>query len=94
MEDLLSDVRRISHDLRPAALDELGLVDALRQRGEAVTDASNGHQLVRVDANGIPTLPAAVEVAAYRIATEALTNAMRHADASFAHHHEISREEL
>jgi signal transduction histidine kinase len=82
VEGLLSDVRRISHDLRPAALDELGLVDALRQRGEAVTDASNGHPLVKVDADGIPQLPAAVEVAAYRIATEALTNTVRHADAS------------
>jgi two-component system NarL family sensor kinase len=82
VEDLLSDVRRISRDLRPAALDELGLVDALRQRAAAVTDASNGHPLVQVDADGIPALPAAVEVAAYRIASEALSNAMRHADAS------------
>ena len=82
VENLHSDVRRISHDLRPAALDELGLVDSLRQRGEAVTDASDGHPLVRVVADGIPALPAAVEVAAYRIATEALTNVVRHAEAS------------
>jgi signal transduction histidine kinase len=82
VEGLLSDVRRISHDLRPAALDELGLVDALRQRAEAITDASNGHPLVRVDADGIPALPAAVEVATYRIVSEALSNAVRHADAS------------
>jgi signal transduction histidine kinase len=82
VEGLLSDVRRISHDLRPAALDELGLVDALRQRAEAITDASNGHPLVRVDADGIPALPAAVEVAAYRIVSEALSNAVRHAGAS------------
>jgi two-component system, NarL family, sensor kinase len=81
-EGLLADVRRIAHDLRPAALDELGLVGALRQRDEALTDASGGAPVVRVEVDGLPALPAAVEVAAWRIATEALTNTVRHASAS------------
>jgi signal transduction histidine kinase len=80
-EALLGDVRRISHDLRPAALDELGLVGALRQRADAITDASSGKPEVRVEVDGVPALPAAVEVAAYRIATEAVSNAVRHAEA-------------
>jgi signal transduction histidine kinase len=79
---LLADVRRISHDLRPAALDELGLVGALQQRCESLTDRSGGGPVVRIEAQQIPALPAAVEVAAYRIATEALANAVRHADAA------------
>jgi signal transduction histidine kinase len=82
VEDLLGDVRRISHDLRPAALDELGLVGALRQRADALTDASGGKPVVRFEVDGVPALPAAVEVAAYRIATEAVNNAIRHADAA------------
>jgi two-component system NarL family sensor kinase len=79
---LLADVRRIAHDLRPAALDELGLVGALRQRCEAITDASGGAPVVRMEADGLPALPAAVEVAAWRIVTEALANTVRHASAS------------
>jgi signal transduction histidine kinase len=82
VEALLGDVRRISHDLRPAALDELGLVGALRQRADAITDASGGKPEVRVEVDGVPALPAAVEVAAYRIATEAVSNAVRHAEAA------------
>jgi two-component system, NarL family, sensor kinase len=82
VEALLGDVRRISHDLRPAALDELGLVGALRQRADALSDASGGRPVVRVEVDGVPALPAAVEVAAYRIATEAVSNAIRHAEAA------------
>jgi two-component system, NarL family, sensor kinase len=79
---LLTDVRRISHDLRPAALDELGLIGALKQAGDAVTHASGGLPLVEVMGDGVAELPAAVEVAAYRIATEGVTNVVRHAKAT------------
>ncbi len=74
----VADVRRIVDDLRPPALDELGLAGALRERAEALHP---GTIVVDSGLNGTP-LPAAVEVAAYRIATEALANVARHASAS------------
>jgi signal transduction histidine kinase len=73
-------------DLRPPALDELGLVEALRQRADQLSWRADGAS-VRVEvsvADGLPALPAALEVAAYRIATEALTNVVRHSRATVA----------
>ncbi len=79
----IAEVRRIVDDLRPAALDELGLVPALEVRAGQVSRRSDGAPLEAVvDAEPIPPLPAAIEVAAYRIATEALTNVIRHSTAS------------
>ena len=81
----ITDIRRLVDDLRPPALDELGLVGALRQRADQMSIRADGTALrVRVVASGLPTLPAAMEVAAYRIATEALTNVVRHARATSA----------
>lgn len=84
--DALADVRRLVDDLRPPALDELGLVGALRHRAEQPAWRADGASLqVRLDApDRAPILPAATEVAAYRIATEALTNVIRHSQASTA----------
>jgi signal transduction histidine kinase len=70
----IDDVRRLVYGLRPPALDELGLVGALRRFAGQL----DGGIEVTVDADDPPELPAAVEVAAYRIATEALTNVVRH----------------
>ena len=77
----IADVRRLVYDLRPPSLDLLGLVPAveeyaarLGERGALSIEVSSPRHL--------PPLPAAVEVAAYRIATEALTNAARHSGAS------------
>jgi two-component system, NarL family, sensor kinase len=71
----IADVRRLVYDLRPPALDELGLVPALRQQAQRFPGLA-----VEVRApEPLERLPAAVEVAAYRIATEALTNVSRHA---------------
>lgn len=74
---VMDDVRRLVSDLRPPALDAVGLVGALRQQGDLVAGVD-----VRVESSGsLAHLPAAVEVAAYRIAGEALTNVVRHAGA-------------
>lgn len=75
----VDDVRRLVQGLRPPALDDLGLVGALRATGPA---AVKDGPLISIDVLGdLAGLPAAVEVAAYRIASEAMTNAVRHAGA-------------
>jgi signal transduction histidine kinase len=79
-EAALTDIRRLVYDLRPPALDELGLVGAIRENILQYRTADGLR--VAVDApDAMPPLPAAVEVAAYRIAQEALTNVVRHARA-------------
>jgi signal transduction histidine kinase len=76
--DALSDVRRLVHGLRPPALDDFGLVAALEHQVEAASAALE----VDLVAGELGALPAAVEVAAYRIVSEALTNVVRHAAAT------------
>lgn len=78
----LADVRRLVHDLRPPALDELGLLGAVRQQAQRL--AGDG-LTITVDGTLPDGLPAAVEVAAYRIASEAMTNVVRHARATHCH---------
>ena len=84
----LTDIRRLVYDLRPPALDQLGLVGAIREsaaRYQAHRPNQVGGPLpLRIVVEGpdsLPPLPAAVEVAAYRIVQEALTNVARHAQA-------------
>ena len=78
-QDAVADVRRLVYDLRPPALDELGLVGALRQTAQMLQ-----HQVrIELEADDLPPLPAAVEVAVYRIAQEALNNVVSHAQASY-----------
>jgi signal transduction histidine kinase len=74
------DVRRVVEGLRPPALDELGLADACRQAVDRLTRAAGISPDVRCDLGDGP-VPAAVEVAAFRIVTEAVTNVVRHAQA-------------
>ena len=78
VSDALDDVRRLVHDLRPPALDDLGLEAAVRQQAERVRSEVD----VTVAAVGTTGLPAAVEVAAYRIVSESLANVVKHAGAS------------
>lgn len=79
----IGDVRRLAYALRPPILDELGLIAAIRE----LADQFSARQLpVTVDATEPDhPLPAAVEVAAYRIVQEALTNVERHAQAGSCH---------
>jgi signal transduction histidine kinase len=80
----LADVRRLVEGLRPPALDELGLVGAIRAQAERLEDPGRGSVAeisVAASPDPLPELPAAVEVAAFRIVAEALTNAVRHAEA-------------
>jgi signal transduction histidine kinase len=78
----VADIRRLVYALRPPALDELGLVSALRQAvAQYSCDGNNGVQITLEAPEQLPPLPAAVEVAAYRIAQEALANVVRHAGA-------------
>ena len=79
----IADIRRLVYDLRPPALDDLGLVGAVReQSGRLAQRPDGGVVAVQISAPAeLPPLPAAVEVAAYRIITEAMTNAARHSGA-------------
>ncbi len=78
----VEDVRRLVAGLRPPVLDDLGLLEALRTTGPA---AQEGPPVVRFHVHGdLTSLPAAVEVAAYFIVGEALTNVVRHASATAA----------
>jgi two-component system NarL family sensor kinase len=84
VEGTVADVRRLVYGLRPPALDQLGLVGALRQHATTLTlgDAQLSCEIHAPDR--LPPLPAAVEAAAFRIAQEALTNVARHAEAHHA----------
>jgi signal transduction histidine kinase len=79
----VTDVRRIVYGLRPPALDELGLAGSLREEVARLQMEAPALK-VTLDApgDGLADLPAAIEVAAYRIVTEALTNVTRHAHAT------------
>lgn len=92
LQEAITDIRRLVYKLRPPALDELGLVPALRslaaRRGNPTHDGKNNnpedHVLqIHVDApDELPPLTAAIEVAVYRLVQEALTNVIHHAQAN------------
>ena len=90
VQDAITDIRRLVYDLRPPQLDELGLVGAIQELVSRLTESSytgspRHHQRLNMTVEmptSLPPLQAAVEVAAYRIAAEALTNVVRHAEAT------------
>jgi hypothetical protein len=75
----VGDVRSLVHELRPPSLDELGLTTSVR---ELAARMSTPDVPVRANVVNLPEFAAAVDVAAYRIVSEAVTNAVRHARAS------------
>jgi two-component system, NarL family, sensor kinase len=86
LADAIADIRRLVHELRPPVLDQLGLVEAVREHVRTLqTRAADGPDDVSFEivapASRTP-LPAPVELAAYRVALEAMTNVVRHARAS------------
>jgi signal transduction histidine kinase len=83
----VEEIRRLVHDLRPPALDTIGLVQAISQQANRIQDSMPRSQAreLRIDviaAEQLPPLAAAVETAAYHIAREAMTNVIRHAHAT------------
>src|SRR6202012_5125545 len=83
VKEAITEVRRLVDDLRPPAIDEVGLLGAIRQRAATLSGAVT-FDVTGPDAVGDPRpqLPAAVEVAAFRIAAEAMTNVVRHSGAT------------
>jgi signal transduction histidine kinase len=80
IQEAVADVRRLVYALRPPARDDLGLAGALREQARRL--GGDGRLRIEVDApERLDELPAAVEVAAYRIAVEAMANVSRHAEA-------------
>ncbi|MEV7802719.1 sensor histidine kinase [Microbispora sp. NPDC088329] len=86
MDAVAGDIRELVYGLRPPALDDLGLAGAVRALAEETLPAgADGVEDVSVRVDGdLAGLPAAVEVAVYRIVQEALNNVRRHARATRA----------
>src|SRR6266853_885229 len=81
VDDALEQVRRVSRDLRPSQLDDLGLLAALRSHLDQ--QASSAGFKPNFTHEGVPLrLAAEIETTCFRIAQEALTNIARHAQAS------------
>jgi two-component system sensor histidine kinase UhpB len=83
VRESLDEVRRIARELRPEALDDLGLVNALIALCNRV-DAQDGPRIRRELQTDLPALSPDVELVIYRIAQEGLTNALRHSGARSA----------
>jgi signal transduction histidine kinase len=82
VKNSLDDVKRLIADLHPTALEQVGLIAALHGYADTVTIRNGGGLHVAIQAPDPVLLPPEVEVAAYRIALEAVTNVARHARAT------------
>ncbi|HWV35907.1 MAG TPA: histidine kinase [Thermomicrobiales bacterium] len=82
LRSAITDIRHLVHGLRPPALDEFGLILALRSRIAAFQGAGNNALICEFHApDELPGMHAAMEVAIFRIVEEAMTNVVRHAGA-------------
>ena len=81
LQSTLDEIRRISRELRPEALDDLGLINALIALSTRAGRQS-GLKIERRLADDLPPLSSELELVIYRVAQEALTNVLRHAEAS------------
>ncbi len=82
LRQAIGEIRRLVQGLRPPALDELGLLGALREHAATLTAGPDSVEIAVDAPDPLPPLPAAVEVALYRIVEEALTNVVRHSEAT------------
>jgi signal transduction histidine kinase len=96
VDDLIARVRKMSVDLRPPLLDEVGLVPALRAYLEAQSaltgvtmELEEGTEKTPLDID--PRLPADLEIACFRVVQESITNAIRHASARRVNVHLVRR---
>jgi signal transduction histidine kinase len=80
VQETITDIRRLVYELRPPALDEFGLVPALAEQASRLSASGSNFEVRGPD--DMPQLPAAAEVATYRIALEAMTNVSKHAGAT------------
>ena len=82
----IANIRRLVYELRPPALDELGLIGAIREgAAQYIVKQSNGLHITVEAPESLSPLPAAIEVAIYRIAQEGLANVVNHAQAHTCH---------
>jgi two-component system, NarL family, sensor kinase len=88
LQAAIVEIRRLAHGLRPPVLDRIGLIPAIREYAGALASrtvggdmSADGVTIVLEVPSSMPKLPAPVDVAAYRIICEALTNVTRHAAA-------------
>lgn len=79
-QSAIAEVRRLVDDLRPPAIDEVGLVAAIRQRAATLSTPALDFEVIGPDP--LTPIAAAVEVAAFRIVSEAMTNVVKHSAAS------------
>ncbi|USK69987.1 sensor histidine kinase [Peribacillus asahii] len=76
----LYEVRRIIYDLRPMALDDLGLVPTLRKYLQTIEEYNKGAKLSFINLGQEKRLPSNMEVALFRLVQEAVQNALKHAE--------------